>query len=137
MNDFALATLFPLTGLATLLAIAVYFWTGIVVTQARKRFDVPAPRTEGSEDFLRVWRAHVNTLEQLVMFLPLLWLFSFTAGKDIYAAVAGAVWAVGRIIYVLGYAKAANKRGLGFMISLFATAVCFVGTLIYILRTFL
>jgi glutathione S-transferase len=129
-------SLYPLTALATLLAVAVYFWTGIVVTRARKQFDVPAPRSDGPEGFLRVWRAHVNTLEQLVIFLPLLWLFNQAAG-DLYAGLAGLVWAIGRVIYVQSYARAADKRSLGFMISLLASLVCFVGVLVHAISHYL
>ena len=47
-----------------------------------------------------------------------------------WAGVAGATWVLGRVLYVLGYAKAAEKRGLGFAIALLASVVLLLGALI-------
>jgi glutathione S-transferase len=60
------------------------------------------------------------------MFLPSLWLFAIYIGDGIAAAL-GAVWAIGRILYVLGYAKAVEKRGPGFAIQATATVALWLG----------
>ena len=70
----------------------------------------------GEPDFERVVRVQQNTLEQLVFFLPLLWLFSFYV-SPLWAAGVGAIWLVGRIVYAWGYYQAAEKRTIGFGIS--------------------
>jgi glutathione S-transferase len=49
--------------------------------------------------------------------------------SDLWAAALALVWAVGRILYVRGYAIAADKRGTGFMISLLATAIALFGSM--------
>ena len=116
--DFA----YPHAAFATCLAILVYVWTGLVVGKARKAHGVDYPNTHGSDDFNRVWRAHQNTLEQLAIFLPSLWLFA-TIVNDCWAGIVGVVWALGRILYVRGYVAAAPKRAPGFMIAILATAV--------------
>ena len=65
------------TALVTLLAIALYFYTGLLVAKARAKFGVQAPATTGHPDFERVFRVQMNTLEWMPIFLPLLWLFAF------------------------------------------------------------
>ena len=101
--------------LVTLLAILVLGYAGYLVGRARGRYAVAAPATTGHPDFERVFRAQMNTIEQFVAFLPALWLA--TALFDpLYAAIAGYVWLVGRLWYIVGYAADAKKRAPGFLI---------------------
>ena len=119
--------LYPLTALATLAIVGVYFWTMALIGPARRKHGVKAPATTGRDDFNRVYRAHVNTLEQMAMMLPVLWIFALTVG-DRWAALLGLVWIVGRIVYVRGYMAAAEKRGIGFMIGFAALTVGALGS---------
>lgn len=121
----------PLTGAVTCLMLLVYFWTATVAAKARKTFNVPAPAIDGPEGFRRIYRSHENTLEQLVLTLPAVWLFAAWV-SDLWAALAGLIWCVGRVAYVRGYAAEQNKRGTGFMIGLLATGVCLIGSLVVI-----
>jgi glutathione S-transferase len=118
--------MYHLTALVTLLALAVYFFSSVLVSRARKKFGVKLPAISGNPDFERVFRAHMNTLEWLPIFLPALWLFAIYIG-DVGAAALGAVWVVGRILYVLGYAKAVAKRGPGFAIQTLAALALWLG----------
>ncbi len=118
--------IYPLTALATLGIVGVYVWTMVLIGSARRKHGVKAPATTGPDDFNRVYRAHVNTLEQMAMMLPVLWVFALAVG-DRWAALLGLVWIVGRIHYVFGYTSAANKRGAGFMIAFGALAVGLFG----------
>jgi glutathione S-transferase len=120
--DFA----YPLTGLATLGCGLIYSWTGIVVGKARAKFGVPVPATSGPDDFTRVYRAHANTLEQMTLFIPAMWLFALTM-NDLWAAILGGVWCISRILYVRGYARAANQRNLGFAIGALTWLACLLG----------
>lgn len=119
---------YPFAALATGLAILIYVWTGALVGPARKKHGVDYPNTVGNDDFNRVWRAHQNTLEQLTIFLPSLWLFA-TIVSDTWAGALGLLWALGRILYVRGYVAAAPKRAPGFMVALIATAIALFGAL--------
>jgi glutathione S-transferase len=121
-------TMYHFTALVTLLAILVYFYSSILVSRARQKFGVKHPAISGNLDFERVFRAQMNTLEWLPIFLPSLWLFAVYIG-DIYAAGIGLVWVVGRILYILGYAQAVAKRGRGFAVQALATIVLWVGAL--------
>lgn len=106
----------PLTGLITVLALLLYFVLTINVGRARAKYGVPVPQMGGNPDFERVVRVHENTLEQLVYFLPLFWIFSFFV-SDTIGAMLGGIWIVGRIVYAWGYYQAAEKRAPGFAIS--------------------
>jgi glutathione S-transferase len=118
--------MYHFTALVTLLAILVYFFSSILVSRARRTFGVKLPAISGNPDFERVFRAQMNTLEWLPIFLPALWLFAVYLG-DVVAAAIGLVWVVGRILYVLGYAQAVAKRSLGFAIQALAAIALWVG----------
>lgn len=104
------------TLLALLAALLVYVCAAIRVGRARGAYGVKAPATSGPAAFECVYRAHQNTVEQMVLFLPLLAVTAVVWG-DRWAALYGAVWAVGRLLYIEGYARAPEKRELGFMLS--------------------
>ena len=118
--------MYHFTALITCLALLVYMWASILVSRARAKFGVKLPAIAGNPDFERVFRAHMNTLEWLPIFLPSLWLFAIYIGDGIAAAI-GAVWVIGRILYVLGYARAVEKRGPGFFIQALATIALWLG----------
>ena len=118
--------MYHFTALATLLAILVYFYSSILVSQARGKFGVKLPAISGNPEFERVFRAQMNTLEWLPIFLPALWLFAVYLSDGIAAAI-GLVWVIGRILYVLGYAQAVAKRSLGFAIQAMAAIALWVG----------
>jgi glutathione S-transferase len=120
--------MYHFTALVTCLAVAVYFFSSILVSRARVRFGVKLPAISGNPDFERVFRAQMNTLEWLPMFLPSLWLSAIYIGDGIAAAL-GAVWAIGRVLYVLGYAKAVETRGPGCAIQATATVALWLGAI--------
>src|SRR3982751_5409422 len=101
--------MFHFTALVTSLAISLYFFTSIRVSQARATFGIKVPSITGNPDFERVFRVQMNTLEWMPIFLPALWLFAVYI-SDAAAAALGAVWIIGRIMYWSGYKQAANKR---------------------------
>ena len=104
------------------------FYTSILVSKARGKFGVKLPAISGNADFERVFRVQMNTLEWMPIFLPSLWLFAIYI-SDVGAAAIGAVWIAGRIVYFIGYSKAAAKRGPGFFIQGIAAIVLWAGTL--------
>ena len=116
------------TALVTLLSLLFYFYTTTRVSKARAEFGVKVPAISGNPDFERVFRVQMNTLEWLPIFLPALWLFAIYV-SDWIAAVIGLVWIAGRIVYLVGYAQAAAKRGPGFGIQTLAAGVLLLGAL--------
>lgn len=130
MNDY------PLTVASLLFALLVYVWATVKVGKARAKFGIRAPAVTGSEDFERVFRAHQNTVEQLVMLLPLLAVAAWLWG-DLYAAIFGAIWGIGRILYVEGYAREALKREWGFYLSGVLSLVVLLALIITIMVRYL
>lgn len=122
----------PLLGLITALTLLVYLVLTINVVRARSKYNVPAPQMTGNSEFERVLRVQQNTLEQLVFFLPGLWLFSFYL-SPLWGPGIGAVWLMGRIAYAWGYYQAAKKRVIGFGISFISSIVLLLGSLVGII----
>jgi glutathione S-transferase len=123
-----LIAMYHFTALVTCLAVALYFFTSIRVAKARAKFGIKAPAITGNDDFERVFRVQMNTLEWLPIFLPSLWLFAIYI-SDPVAAVIGLLWIAGRALYMTGYSQAANKRGRGFGIQALATGILWLGAL--------
>jgi glutathione S-transferase len=118
--------MYHFTALVTLLAVLVYFYSSVLVSRARGKFDVKLPAIAGNPDFERVFRAQMNTLEWMPIFLPSLWLCAIYVG-DLIAAAIGLVWVIGRILYVFGYARSVKDRSLGFAIQALAAVALWVG----------
>jgi glutathione S-transferase len=116
------------TALVTLLAILVYFITSAQVARARIKYGVKLPAISGNPDFERVFRVQMNTLEWLPIFLPALWLFAIYL-SDAIAAAIGAVWIIGRIVYMIGYFRSVQGRSPGFAIQALATIALWVGAI--------
>ena len=117
-----------LVAIVTLLAGLTYLWMGLQVGGARRKSGISAPAMTGDPLLERTIRAHYNTLEAMPIFLPALWIFA-VVWNDMVAAGLGLVWIIGRVIYARGYAQAAEKREMGFMIQILATAVLVFGAL--------
>ncbi|MEG4015194.1 MULTISPECIES: MAPEG family protein [unclassified Microcoleus] len=128
------AILWP--SLITISALILYFILTLNVGRARFKYKVSPPQMTGNPDFERVVRVHQNTLEQLILFLPSLWIFSQFI-SPIWAAGIGAVWIIGRILFAWGYYQAAEKRAAGFGISTLATLTLLGGSLIGIIMALL
>jgi glutathione S-transferase len=114
--------------LITALCVMIIAIAMFLVGRARGIHRIAAPATSGHPDFERAFRAHQNTLEQTVMFLPLLWLATIYSNEQ-YAAYFGYAWLIGRLWYVFGYIAAAGKRSMGFLIGFIAMISLLVMTL--------
>ncbi|HXK25728.1 MAG TPA: MAPEG family protein [Myxococcota bacterium] len=112
-----------------LLALIEYWVLLMLTGQARGRFGVAAPATAGHPVFERYFRVQMNTIEQLVLFLPGLAVFSWAVSPK-GAAALGLVFIVGRALYARGYVQDPAKRGPGFLLTLIANAILIVGGLI-------
>ena len=119
--------------LIIVLALIEFVLFGYAVGQARTRYQVPAPATSGHEVFDRYFRAHMNTLEQLVVFLPSIWLFAHYINAWIAVAL-GALFLIGRALYFRGYVQSAQTRHAGFVISAIPNVTLLVGALIGVIR---
>ena len=106
--------------IVALLAILQFIYFGILVGQARGKYSIKAPAMTGNEHFERAVRVQMNTLEQLVCFVPAL-LMAAVYWPQAYVAALGVVYLVGRAIYQRAYAADPAKRGLGFGLTILPT----------------
>jgi glutathione S-transferase len=114
--------------LVTALALLVYAGVFMVTARARARYGIQAPAVTGAPEFERAFRIQQNTLEQLIWFLPALWLFAFYVSPG-WSGILGLVWIGGRIHYALSYYRDPEARGPGFIIGFASAAVLLVGAL--------
>jgi uncharacterized membrane protein YecN with MAPEG domain len=115
--------------LVMLLALLEYFGFALAVGRARYRYGVKAPATSGNIDFERYYRAQMNTLEQLIIFVPALWSFAIFISVP-WAVGLGVAFIVGRLLYFVGYTKAAEKRSAGFGLATFAQLFLLIGGIV-------
>jgi glutathione S-transferase len=115
--------------IVTILVLLQFYWFSYTVGAMRVRHGVAAPATSGHPDFDRAFRVQQNTLEQLVVFLPSLWLFAWFVDAR-WAAVIGLVFLLGRFVYRAAYLKDPGKRTAGFAIGMLAVLTLGIGALI-------
>ena len=102
--------------IVALLALIQFIFFGYLVARARSQYNVAAPKTTGDERFERILRVQTNTLEQLLIFLPALFIAAEYWSEGVIALL-GAVYLIGRTVYWRAYTAAPNKRAFGFMLT--------------------
>ncbi len=115
--------------LVSALALLLYVAVCLNAGRLRARFEIKAPAVTGAPEFERAFRIQQNTLEQLVWFIPALWLFALYVSSA-WAGIVGLVWIAGRGYYAVSYYRDPETRGPGFMIGFVSAAVLLVGALI-------
>jgi glutathione S-transferase len=118
--------LYLYTSCITLLTVVLMFGLTFNVGRARGKYHVKAPAVTGHELFERAYRIQLNTIENVLMFLPALWLYAvFLSDKG--AGDSGAIWLIARVWYAIAYQVNPAKRGLGFIISILVIAGLWAG----------
>jgi len=115
--------------LIILLALVEYAIFILLVGATRGKYNVEAPATTGNGQWERYHRIQVNTTEQLVLFLPAIYAFAHYVSPT-WAAGLGLVFLAGRIVYFVGYSKAAKKRMPGAVMTSFTSYIMVIGALI-------
>lgn len=115
--------------LVVVLSLLEYMLFMMLVGKARVEHNVPAPATTGNEIFERYFRVQQNTIEQLVIFVPSIYMFGVYV-NDTAAAIVGAFFILGRAIYARGYIKEPKKRGPGMMITMLSNVILLLGALV-------
>lgn len=121
--------------IVTILALAQYVFFAIKVGGAHQKYGVKVPAMFGDDQFDRVHRVHQNTLEQLVVLIPALWLYAHYV-NPLWGAGLGVVYIIGRFIYSASYVKDPSNRTLGFMLSFLPSAVMMVWVLVVALMKY-
>ena len=125
-----------ITAILTVLVLLQYTWFGIQVGSMRGKHEVKAPAIVGAPEFERMFRVHYNTLEQLVVFLPAVWLFGFMV-NHLWGAGFGVVYLAGRFLYRAEYMKEPASRGLGFSMTFLPSIVMLIWVLVVAVRALL
>jgi len=125
--------------LITTLALLVYFWNFMSCGGARGKYKVEAPATTGAPEFERALRIQQNMVEQLIMFIPSLWIFCLTTiafwpGMLWVGTGLGLLFVIGRIIYSISYAKDPKTRGLGFGLAMLPNMILLIGSLVGVIN---
>ena len=108
--------------IVTLLVLMQYFYFGFCVARARAKYGVYAPAVSGNEHFERAFRIQANTLEQMVVFLPALYIAAFYWNETLVAAI-GAVYLAGRFLYRRAYTADPKTRAAGFLLTVAPTFI--------------
>lgn len=122
-----------LPALMTLLAVLWYMVTVWQVGRARAKYKVYAPATTGDPGFERAFRVQMNELENLVAFLPPMWIYAWF-GNPRLAAIACGVYIAGRVIYAIGYWREARRRALGYYLAMAAFVITWIAALVSVVR---
>jgi glutathione S-transferase len=115
--------------IVTALALLQFMAFGMQVARARSKYGVHAPAVAGNEIFERHFRVQQNTLEQLIVFLPGLYVFAHYF-NPLWAAGLGLIYLTGRQVYSASYVKDPKSRSAGFGLTLLPTLALIIGGLI-------
>ena len=114
--------------IVTGLLLLQYFVFMMLVGMARGKSGIQAPAISGDPVFERTLRVQQNTLEQLLIVLPSMWIFATYLSESV-AAGLGLAFFVGRVLYYRGYVAEPGKRGIGFGVGFVATIALLLGSL--------
>lgn len=115
--------------IVTILALLQYVFFGFQVGGVRGKTGIKAPAMSGDDHFERMNRVHQNTLELLIVLIPVLWLFAHYV-NPMWGAGMAAVYIVGRFIYRAAYLKDPGGRTLGFTLSLLPAVIMAIWVLV-------
>ena len=119
-----------------LVALIGYLGLAGMVGRARVAHGVRAPAMTGHPDFERVNRIHQNTLENLIVFIPAVWIFGMYL-SPLWAAALGVAFILARVVYAVGYLRSAEKRGPGAGLTGLVNVALIIGGLVGLVRAML
>ena len=120
-----------LLAIITVLILIQTLFFGFEVGKARGKYNIKAPAVSGDEMFDRHYRVHQNTIEQIVIFIPSLWLFGYFVHTNIGAGL-GLLFLIGRFIFRSAYLKDPASREIGFIMGFLPIAICLLTTLFFV-----
>jgi glutathione S-transferase len=111
------------------LALIEYLVMGFNVGRARMKYDIKAPAITGHPIFERHFRVHQNMLEQLIVFIPALYVFGLYVSAGV-AVILGLIFLISRVVYAFGYLKDPGQRVYGAGLTALVNFILLIGGLI-------
>jgi glutathione S-transferase len=118
-----------LVAIVTGIALLQVFFFAFQVGKKREEHGISAPAISGHPDFERAFRVHQNSVEQMVLFVPGLWLFGYYVDARIAAGI-GVLFIIARQIYRGAYMGDPKNRGKGFGLGALCMVVLLLGGMI-------
>lgn len=115
--------------IVTSAVLVQYMVFAYYVSAARVKHGVAAPATTGHPEFDRVYRVHQNTLEQLIIFIPAIWMFAIYV-HPLTGAAIGLLFPIGREVYRRSYVADPSRRAAGAAIGGVSTVTLLIGAAI-------
>jgi glutathione S-transferase len=107
-------------------ALLQFFAFGMLAGVQRMKTGIEAPAISGNDMFERYFRVHYNTMEQLVIFVPAIYLYGTYISVN-WAAGLGVVFIIGRFVYLKMYIANPKKRGIGFGLTMLPNTILLLG----------
>jgi glutathione S-transferase len=122
----AAMNIYPGPMLITLASSLLLFACSAYVGRCRMKFAIKAPATSGHPQFEIAYRIQMNTLENTVAFLPVLWVFALNlSSSGQRCSVAAGLLA--RVWYALAYARDPEDARRGLRLSMLCFAALGLG----------
>ena len=122
--------------LLVLLSLLQYVYFSAKVGANRGKHGVKAPAVTGNEVWERLFRIQQNTLEQLIIFIPAMYIFAAYLSTK-WALIPGGMYLIGRQIYSMSYAKDPKTRTIGFSLTFLAQLILIFGGLFGVVKNML
>lgn len=117
---------FTLPALVTLGIVVLLFVLAFNVGRQRGIHKIDAPAMTGHPMLERAIRVQMNTIESVLLLLPLMWIYA-AFGNPKVAALMGGLWIAARIWYARAYMADPGNRSKAFAAGLLAIVLLFIG----------
>lgn len=114
-----------LTILITLLALLQTFALDVYISFSKFKHGVQDPEIVNNENFKKIYKIYNNTVSDLILFLPLIWIFA-SLESDRMAGVLGLIWLFGRFHYDISFFKNPATRTISMATTSFVVITMFV-----------
>jgi glutathione S-transferase len=109
--------------LITIFSSLLTFFLAYNTGKTRRTQKSPAYEATKNKQVLIANRVHMNQIENMIVYLPILWMAGLF-GPIILVAIVGTVWFASRVAYSIMYLKNPEKRTIPFVIGV----VCMIIT---------
>ena len=116
-------------GIVVIIALIEYIYFTMATGKARSEAGIQAPAVSGDTKFECYLRVQQNTLENLIVFIPAIYLLA-TYTHPLAAASIGLVFVIGRALFYKAYINDPSKRGPGMMMTMLSNVVLLLGGLV-------